>query len=111
MQSSAPFKPLGAPMAGPMAGPNKPMLLNNGAFDSFDFLGMKQKPSGEQQKDFRKLESELIKTCAKQCLRREMHFEQHSEFCMTKCYDLGFIYTRLGIVELHEFTQENSIRS
>ena len=78
---------------------------------SFDFLGLKNTPSSQQEKDFRKLEASIIKMCTKQCLRREMHFETHSEFCMAKCYDLSYIYVRTGIAELTAFTFENSIKS
>ena len=49
--------------------------------------------------------------CSKHCLRRDMHYEQHTEFCMTKCYDIGYIYTRLGLAELTSFTFENNIRT
>ena len=78
---------------------------------TFDILGMQNQPTSQQQKDFRKLEASIIKMCTKQCLRREMHYESHTEFCMAKCYDLSYIYVRTGIAELTEFVVENQIKT
>ena len=49
--------------------------------------------------------------CSFQCLRRERAYEAESEMCMAKCYDLGYIYTRIGIAELNAFIYENKIDS
>ena len=83
------------------------MLTATQGFDAFDALGLRNKASAQQQKDFRKLESSIIKMCTDQCLRREMHYESHTEFCMAKCYDMSFIYVRTGIAELTAFTYDN----
>lgn len=72
---------------------------------------MGQKATSQQQKDFRKLESALVKTCTFQCLRKERMYESESELCMTKCYDLGYIYARVGLAELNQFAFENNIKS
>ena len=40
-----------------------------------------------------------------------MHYETHSEFCMAKCFDIGYIYLRTGIAELTAFTYEHNIKS
>ena len=90
---------------------NTNILSTVDTYDAFDVLGLKNKATGQQQKDFRKLEATLIKVCTEQCLRREMHFEAHSEFCMAKCYDMSYIYMRTGIAELTAFTYEHNIKS
>jgi len=72
---------------------------------------MGQKAQARDHKDFRKLEAALVKTCTPQCLRKERLFELETELCMTKCYDLGYIYTRVGLAELNSFAFENNIQS
>ena len=68
------------------------------------------KPTTPQhKKDFQKLESAMVKSCAYQCLRKERHYNQDSEVCMAKCYDLLYIYTKIGMNELNNFTVENSL--
>ena len=69
------------------------------------------KPTDQNEKDFRKLESTLIKMCTPQCLRKERSFESETELCMTKCFDYGFIYMRIGLAEINEFTYERQIKS
>lgn len=59
--------------------------------------------TAEHKKDFQKLEAEMIKSCTYQCLRKERHYAQDSEICMTKCFDLAYIYTKLGLNELENF--------
>ena len=49
--------------------------------------------------------------CTEQCLRRDLHYESHTEFCMAKCYDTAYIYIRTGIAELTDFTYDNNIKS
>lgn len=72
------------------------------------------KGSKEQQeldkKDFKKLECELIKMCTDQCLRRERIYESESQLCNAKCYDLGYIYLRIGLAELNSFAYDNNIK-
>ena len=81
----------------------------------FDMMGMMGKSTttstGQHQKDFRKLEASLVKMCTFQCLRRERAFEAESEMCMAKCFDVGYIYMRIGIAELNSFSYENRIES
>ena len=74
-------------------------------------MGLREGTSAQQHKDFRKLESTIVKMCTDQCLRRELHYETHTEFCMVKCYDLSFHYMRHGIAAFVEFAQENNIKS
>ncbi len=66
-------------------------------------------PSAMHSKDFRKLESELVKVCVKQCLRKECHYHNEADLCMTKCYDLAYIYAKIGLHELNAFSQENNL--
>ena len=47
--------------------------------------------------------------CAKQCLRKDRHYAADNEMCMTKCYDLVYIYTKLGLNELNNFADENNL--
>ena len=49
--------------------------------------------------------------CTDHCLRRETHYETHTEFCMAKCFDMSYIYVRTGIAELADFTFTNNIKS
>ena len=49
--------------------------------------------------------------CTYQCLRKERAFEAESEMCMAKCFDLGYIYMRIGIAEINAFAYENRIES
>ena len=65
------------------------------------------KTTNEHRKDFQKLEAELVKSCSYQCLRKERHYAQEQELCMTKCYDLAYIYTKMGMNELNNFAVEN----
>ncbi len=65
--------------------------------------------TAQHSKDFRKLQTELVKTCAKQCLRKERNYASESEFCMTKCFDLAYIYTKIGLIELNNFAAENQL--
>ena len=68
----------------------------------FNLVGMgSSQATPRQQKDFRKLESALIKGCTNQCMRRDRHYDTESEMCMAKCFDLAFIYTRIGLTELN----------
>ena len=75
----------------------------------FDIMGMGSKADSQQQKDFRKLESTIVKTCTFHCLRRERAYEAESEMCMAKCFDLAYIYTRIGLAEINAFAYENRI--
>ncbi len=75
-------------------------------------FGMFSKPTDSQdKKDFRKLEAELIKMCTNQCLRKERHYEIETELCSSKCFDLAYIYTRVGLAELNSFAYDNNIKS
>ena len=47
--------------------------------------------------------------CVKKCLRREKNYVVDSELCLTKCFDLAFIYIRVGLSEINEFKEENRI--
>ena len=69
----------------------------NEGFDVFGLMGMSSKVTSQQAKDFRKLESSIVKVCANQCLRKEKFYGGESELCMAKCYDLAYIYTRVGL--------------
>lgn len=74
------------------------------------FMNMMQtNTTAQHSKDFRKLESELVKVCAKQCLRKERNYASENEFCMTKCYDLAYIYTKIGLNELNNFAAEHNL--
>ena len=78
----------------------------------FSMMGMgSSKVTPEHHKDFRKLETALVKTCTNQCLRRERSYEAESEMCMAKCYDSVWIYTRVGLSELNSFAAENNLNS
>ena len=65
----------------------------------------------QQQKDYRVLMQTLGETCVKKCnLKRERDYHVDMELCQAKCYDISFIYTRVGLNEINEFTTENNIR-
>lgn len=51
----------------------------------------------------------MIKMCTYQCLRKERNYNNDSELCMTKCFDLAYIYTKVGINELENFAVENRL--
>ena len=76
----------------------------------FDMFGT-SKVGPQHKKDFRKFEVELIKMCTNQCLKKERHYDTEHELCMTKCFDLAFIYTRIGLAELNALAYESNIQT
>jgi len=74
-------------------------------------MSMGNQATPQQQKDFRTLEQSLVAHCANQCLKRERTFHKDSEMCQAKCYDIAFIYTRVGLNEINQFAYENNIRT
>jgi len=53
----------------------------------------------------------MVDICLPQCLKKERNYMVDSELCLTKCYDLAFIYTRVGMSELNQFAYENNLVS
>eukprot|EP00347_Sterkiella_histriomuscorum_P007080 403350329 len=79
-----------------------------GLFNPFGGI-LGNKADGQQQKDLRRLESYLVKSCIAQCLKKERNYHCDSELCLTKCYDTAFIYMRVGLNEINQFAYENNI--
>ena len=44
-------------------------------------------------------------------MKRERHFHKDTELCQAKCYDIAWVYTRVGINEINQFVNENNITS
>ena len=39
--------------------------------------------------------------CTKQCAKRERLFHKDSDMCHAKCYDVAFLYARVGVNEIN----------
>ena len=70
----------------------------------------KTQTTAQHSKDFRKLQSELVKVCTSQCLRQERAYQTDNEYCMAKCFDLAYIYTKVGCAEINLFSYENQLQ-
>ena len=83
--------------------------------DPFGFLNpgaaLGNQSTPQQEKDYRMLMQTLGEACTSKCsMKRERDYHIDMELCQAKCYDLAFIYTRVGLNEINEFANENNIR-